>query len=1113
MLALFLNFIITPASAVFISFQNCLPRNVQNSAQLQIIPLHVDAVFDTTDPSHNLNLTVWGNVTGSLPELDLPSGTNTSYWNNPNMTDGKIVDVPDPEGVNVKTSFFRKVNALTYQPYQAAVADFCESLINATCPLGPVFPENASVPVPYYELPAISLSDYFYSSYAFTSLAATLRVSDGDDALTDIFCVSAIVTPDLGGTLVGVIKFVPLVILIFVGVATAFAGIYSPWGSTDIFRWTSNYGRDPDLLRLVTPGFGDCLQYIQFIVLTGSLTLDYPGFYQPVISQASWSVLMFNQSLVSHGNGTQSLVDGIYVTNATYGLENLSQLVGMSSVKDIWADMAVWLLAILAGVITLIQICFALRWVYRRWTMTLEEDLRAKDIPFSAGNVVRIVFNYLYLPIVALSMFQLVVASRSPAYTVALAVAMLLVLVGFAGWLFRVIARAKPRSFLFDDLSTVLTYGPLYNTYSDDAAAFAIIPLFLTLIRGVAIGAVQPSGIAQIVILAICEVVTVLTLHAFQPFHSPTSMNAYHTIFATVRLASVLLMLAFAPSLGVTEGPKGWIGYVILLLHAVVLILGFFLNSLQTMVEVAARMAGAGDNESGATRGGLTKVFGMRQLSRRLPRRDAGSRTSQHSRDAMLVGNRMRSQSTGSTGLLLNRQSVGLDSNFGGHVGPSSQTRTSGGEQVPFSYLPAATAAAGSRRNSRGPILRLSTVEAADPYYRPPRTKRPTIGATSPRLRSGGSWVSSDWAKRESQPQSPDEGPSISGRATPNPVHLGQSHVFDPNAPRADYTTREVDFYYGVRGPALNGERPGRRMATGPANPTNPISTAINSASGFFKSIFGGKTKEKGKGFEVVRSSRMPPGMAKATAGIETPPEGIPVATDTIRHGPIDSDDEDDAILAPDTPGTPDSPGAAELDGSNDQIINDAEVSPVSSEEEYRDDVGFERIPDEPPSLPGVEFGTESIELPRMSSRASRLTRKPSSKAPTIPKKNSKRAPRGPSLTASEINQIMQTEHRPPRSTLLYDPLVATQQRSHRSQDSARRLSNLSTVSYVPMGDRDINSDSPLGNMTLINRNDRPASMKSVQHHSPQTVVNPKVSMKFLGTAAEVVGEENGRSM
>lgn len=145
MVALFLNFIITPASAVFISFQNCLPRNVQNSAQLQIIPLYVDAVFDTTDPSHNLNLTVWGNVTGSLPELDLPSGTNTSYWNNPNMTDGKIVDVPDPEGVNVKTSFFRKVNALTYQPYQAAVADFCESLINATCPLGPVFPGNASV--------------------------------------------------------------------------------------------------------------------------------------------------------------------------------------------------------------------------------------------------------------------------------------------------------------------------------------------------------------------------------------------------------------------------------------------------------------------------------------------------------------------------------------------------------------------------------------------------------------------------------------------------------------------------------------------------------------------------------------------------------------------------------------------------------------------------------------------------------------------------------------------------------------------------------------------------------------------------------------------------------
>ncbi len=369
-----------------------------------------------------------------------------------------------------------------------------------------------------------------------------------------------------------------------VAFSTVFAAIYSPWGSDDTFRWTTNYGRDADLLRLVTPGFGDCLQYIQFVSLTGGLTLNSPGFYQPIVSKTSWSALMFNESFVSGGNGTQSLVDGVYVTHGTYGLDRLRQLVGMSKIDDVWAGMAVWLLAIIGVVLVLIQIGFFIRWSYRLIKDTPEEDLRAKNMPFSMGNVIRVVFNYFLLPIVALSMFQLVVASQSPAFTVGLAVVMLVLIVGFAVWLRVIIATTRPKSFLFDDLPTVLLYGSLYNTYSDHAAPFALVPMFLTFVRGIAIGAVQPSGIAQLVVLAICEVITILTLHAFRPFHSPTSMNALHTFFAVVRFSTVLLMISFAPSLGVTEGPKGWIGYAILLMHAIVLIFGFLLNAMQTIV-------------------------------------------------------------------------------------------------------------------------------------------------------------------------------------------------------------------------------------------------------------------------------------------------------------------------------------------------------------------------------------------------------------------------------------------------------------------------------------------------------------------------------------------------
>jgi hypothetical protein len=753
------------------------------------------------------------------------------------------------------------------------------------------------------------MSHDFYSTYAFTSLTATFLIIYGDTKGTNIGCVSAAVTPDLG-SLTWMLTFLPLAVLLFVGGATVFAGIFSPWGAADIFHWSSNYGRDPDLLRLVTPGFGDCLQYIQFVVLTGGLTLNYPGFYQPIVSQGSWSVLMFNQSFVSKELGWRSVRDGIYVTEGSYGLQKLAQLVGIPRLEDIWAGMMVWLLGIIGAMFVIFYGWFFLQWIYRLIKNIPEEDLRAKNFPFTVGNVVRIVLNYFLLPIVALSTFQLVVASESPAWTVALAVITLVLIIGFAVWLLYLIITTKPRAFLFDDLPTVLLYGPLYNTYSDEAAAFTLIPVLLTFVRGIAIGAVQPAGVAQIVLLAICEVIQILTLHAFRPFHSPTSMNAYHTLFSALRLITVLLMVAFVPSLGVTDGPKGWIGYAILVAHAGVLVLGFLLNAVQTIVEVLARMLGAGgDDIRGQSRGALSKIFGMRQLSRRMSRRrvQGPSRQSQLSSSAMLdadevskagyimPGGRLRSESAGSVGIAMHRRqrsSSVLDSlSLDGPIRNPDQsvagsyTPTTPGEASAYSFLP-------SPKHAARPPAAFG-MQTPDPFYRPPRHRRQTMESSPLQAaKTGGSWTAGEWSqKRLSQcPAGPSSEPAelgtqISRDATPAPY---AASFF----PRTDYATREVDFYYGVRGERLNSDARGRKLGTGPADPTSPMA----SAAGWLRGMFGAKRKDKGKGFEVVRSARMPPAMRAAGGDYEEEvnPDGIPVAMGVLRNGPIESDEEGD---------------------------------------------------------------------------------------------------------------------------------------------------------------------------------------------------------------------------
>lgn len=698
------------------------------------------------------------------------------------------------------------------------------------------------------------------SSYRFSTISPNFLILSGDASAAELGCISVSITPDLGLSLRNALAYVPLVILVLVGIATITAAMYSPWGTTDPFRWTSNYGRDEDILRLVTPGFADCLQYIQYVVLTGALSLNYPGFYQPTVSQAAWSSLMFNQSLVNSGSGYDPVVDGVYAINGTYGLDRFNQLVGMATTHDIWPGMMVWLLVILAGVTLLVQAGFVLRWVHRELAHIPEQDLRAKNVPFTIGNIFRIVFNFLLLPIVSLSFFQFVIAGSSPAFTTALAAVVILILVCFSIWAIRVIVSTRPRSHLFDDLPTVLLYGPLYNTFCDDAAPFAMVPLFLTFARGIAIGALQPSGIAQIVLLAICEVVSVLTVVAFRPFPGPTLMNLYHCCFSIIRFLTILLSVVFVPSLAVSEAARGWIGYVILVLHALVLIFGFFLNALQTFIEVIARLAGAG----GATRGGLVKVFGMRQLSRRAPQRGIQrdiTRQSLGSEAAMLAhaddrmssqfdGSRPRSLS-GNSALLLNRASDGRASQLidyaSSHGGTHSRAASSG------LYTPTTLGGHTSYGGAESPVIGM---QPRDPYYRPPRPGRRSQQPSS----FDGGRIPKTLMKPNRAMDTEDnlrDNPPVSGRATPTPAYIPapkeDMELEDPRKQK-DYAVREVDFYYRVRGPPLS-HMGTRKLKTGPADPTGPVS----SATGWFRNFFQGKTKEKGKGFEVVRSARAPP--------------------------------------------------------------------------------------------------------------------------------------------------------------------------------------------------------------------------------------------------------------
>ncbi|KAI0863021.1 integral membrane protein [Xylaria cubensis] len=981
-------------SALRVDVQNCLSADYiwtnipTDQVQLQFMPFVGDAVFERNNNGYHLSLTVWGNVTGRVGNATLPPPYDPE-WDNPDSQEalnGKIQNTIE-SGPNFNATTLRSdVNVLSFQPYHNN-AYFCQSLTNASCPLGPVFNKTfVNVTADPYSFPSFNLSSQFDSSFAFTTFIPKLSIIYGDPQATTIGCISTTVTPTLE-SVAWSLKFLPLLVLIFAGFGVVFAAIFSPFGTNDVFHWTSNYGRDPDLLRLVTPGFGDCLNYIQFIVLTGSLSLDYPGFYQPAVSQGSWSVLMFSERFVSKAEPWQNVVDGLYYTPGEYGLERIAQLNGLGEVEDIWAGTIIWLLVIIAGVLFLTQAGFLVRRFWRMISNDSEEDLRSKNIPFSLGNVVRIVFNYFLVPIVAFTTFQFVVSSQIPDYLIGLSVLTLALIIGSAVWFIYVIVTTKPRAHLSDDLPTALLYGPLYNTYRDEAAWFALVPIILNILRGTFIGGAQPSGIAQVILLAFCELLQGVSLFA-RPFHPSTWMNAYHVSLFAIRFLTTILMVPFASTLGIPEAQKGWIGYAILLIHGLVLFTAFLMNAVITTSEVIARLNGAGgDNIGGQTRGGIVKIFNARQLKRRGDRAGGPSRLSQLSTAGMLDAaenasrrgyGRVRSESAGSMGIMMGarRNSSAMDTHsidaYSNLMG-SSTFATTPREASTFSF-PA----------SPGQATRLPA--STDPFYRAPRARRGTIDEAGPSSlhKAHGSLDSIELTNRHLSQVGGDVDNDVptSGRATPAPV--AYAPVF---APRADYSIREADFYYNIRGPALNSDAPGRRLVTGPSDPTSPVHTA----TGWMMRLFGGKTKDKAKGFEVVRSARMPASM-KARGGDfsdDPPPEGIPVALGVLRSGPIESDDEEDTPRRKKT-------GHTRGDSAGGELLNDV------SEPESDDEIGAPKISKDPPLLPDLDAGG-SFKVPsRVHSKASRHPSQKTIKSlpredpevpevPEVPRKSSKR--------------------------------------------------------------------------------------------------------------------------
>ncbi|KAJ0384683.1 hypothetical protein COL922a_007842 [Colletotrichum nupharicola] len=396
---------------------------------------------------------------------------------------------------------------------------------------------------------------------------ATLHLQSNDSE--DISCRQANITPTLDPTTISAIGYTTWGVFLFVFLVGVLRSVYSAPVTLD---------EEQRSIQTVLPNVGDCLQYIQFVFLTGGISLRYPGFYQPVVSNLNWFAL-FVVGPVTHGVTYDKVQDGIYVMNGTYGgtfgLELMTQIAGAPMTMDTWTNMVVLMVIVALGCAVVIEVVWL---VNRHRNSNGEVSESTVGLRHTFSRVLRIILSYFMLPLAALSFYQLDHASFLPAYHTSLAVALIVAMMGAFIWLLRQIPTHSLGVLIFDSTKRYRRIAPTEDFRRHDET-FILILFVLVFVRGAAIGGLQISGPAQLAVLGSCELLLLASIAGFQAY-STFSIGA---IAATMRLCSLIFMVSFLPDLAGHE-TKSAIGYLLLALHTGMLLLGFFVPAVCDLI-------------------------------------------------------------------------------------------------------------------------------------------------------------------------------------------------------------------------------------------------------------------------------------------------------------------------------------------------------------------------------------------------------------------------------------------------------------------------------------------------------------------------------------------------
>lgn len=443
-------------------------------------------------------------------------------------------------------------------------------------------------PSAYYKGKSLLYVSYDQEMHAFlpvSTFKTTVRLYDASSG--ERGCLRSHITPAIPTRWSSMLRYFPLGIFLFVLVVGAIRSLVNlppPEDDDNTPRLgdgDSDEDEDAPDPQPVLPNVGDCLQYLQHIFLSASLSLFYPGFMIPVAGRLSWSSL-FSGGILTYGHADYaSISGGIYERNGTYGgtfgLETMAQIVGAPATMGTWLNM-VFLFTIFLIVSAFLIEAF---WFFQRMKRPAPAISWSARLQQTGRQVLQVALSYFIVPLISLSVYQLIHASWLPLYHTVLAALLIFIAIASLTWLFRSLPTRSLGVLLFNRDKQ---YSRMADGGQQADALFVRMLFTLNFIRGIAIGGLQFSGLAQLVTLAACEVIMIICIAALQVY--PTI--SLGTVTPVARLFVLLAMVAFIPGVA-SDRTRHVVGYIILLLHAGILVLGFLLQGVWDLVQLIKR--------------------------------------------------------------------------------------------------------------------------------------------------------------------------------------------------------------------------------------------------------------------------------------------------------------------------------------------------------------------------------------------------------------------------------------------------------------------------------------------------------------------------------------------